>query len=98
MKAKDRLNRNKHGVSLAEAEYFNWQDFLWKLDRRGDYAEDREAGIGTIGSHLYKVVYVERGDVLRIISLRKATQTEEDEYASQYEAQAPVDSIYPFHG
>ena len=85
---KDQLNQNKHGVSLAEAEGFNWSNFLWEIDERRDYGEDREIGIGigigTIGSNLYCVVYVERADTRRIISLRRATKREEDAYATSY--------------
>jgi uncharacterized protein len=81
---KDRLNRNKHGVSLAEAEHFNWDCFLWGIDHRDNYGEDREIGIGTIGSNLYCVVYVERGGSRRIVSLRRATKREEDAYARTY--------------
>jgi uncharacterized DUF497 family protein len=82
--AKDILNRNKHGVSLAKAGDFNWNNFLWEIDTRNDYGEDREIGVGTIGSDLYCVVYVERGDTRRIISLRRATKREEDAYATRY--------------
>ena len=50
-------------------------------DQRRDHGEDRIAGLGYIGDRLFYVVFVARGEVRRIISLRKANQREVKRYA-----------------
>ncbi|MFZ1548330.1 MAG: BrnT family toxin [Candidatus Nitrotoga sp.] len=81
--AKDALNKSKHGVSLSEAEKLEWDDALIWQDNRRDYGEVRMIALGAIGARLYCVVYVEREDVRRVISLRKANCREVMDYANQ---------------
>jgi len=73
---KDRLNKAKHGVSLAHAENIDWDLALESLDDRRDYGEDRYVALAPIGSRLFYVVFVDRGMKRRIISLRKANARE----------------------
>ncbi len=79
--AKDAKNREKHGVSLAAAANFEWEDAVTWPDQRRKYGEPRCAGLGYIGHRLFYVVFVARGEELRIISLRKANQREVKRYA-----------------
>ena len=79
--AKDEQNRVKHGISLALAIELEWDSTVVWLDERRAYGEDRMCGIGYIGNRLYFIVYVDRGEVRRIISLRKANLREIDKYA-----------------
>ena len=79
--AKDAKNTDKHGVSLGAAEGFEWEQAVTWPDQRRDYGEDRIAGLGYIGDQLFYVVFVARGEVRRIISLRKANQREVKRYA-----------------
>lgn len=73
---KDLLNTNKHGVSLSLSESLEW-DWLQSMpDTRYDYGEKRMIGYAPIGDHVYCVVYVDRFQQRRIISLRKATKRE----------------------
>ncbi len=81
--AKDAINRCKHGVSLSEAARLDWNRVLAKLDSRTDYGGPRQIGYGPIGRRLYCVVFVDRGDTLRIISLRKANNRDTDRYETQ---------------
>lgn len=81
--AKDAINRTKHGVSLGEVARLDWDWVLAKPDTRADYGELREIGYGPIGRRLYCVVFVDRGDTRRIISLRKANRREIDRYEAQ---------------
>ena len=80
--AKDRANQSKHGVSLSEAAKLEWDDALIWHDTRRDYGEARMIALGAIGERVYCVVYVDREDVRRIISLRKANNKEKKLYAS----------------
>ena len=44
--------------------------------------EERVFALGYIGNRLHAIAYVERGEVTRIISLRKANPREENRYAA----------------
>lgn len=79
--AKDASNIAKHGVSLALAAEFEWESGVVWPDVRREYGEARMAAIGYIGLRLYAVVFVDRADVRRIISLRKANLREVKRYA-----------------
>jgi uncharacterized protein len=79
--AKDQSNTSKHGVSLGAAADFEWDDALVWADERKEYGEARMCAIGYIEDRLYVVVYVDRADGRRIISLRKANLREVRQYA-----------------
>ena len=72
-------NIKKHGVDFAAAEGFDWETALVAYDGWYD-DEDRWIAIGFIGIMVYVMVYTERGNNVRIISLRKATPNEEKYY------------------
>ena len=79
---KDAANVAKHAVSLAMARDLEWDTLQCKEDTRRNYGETRIAGYAFIGQRLYGVVYVIRGDVYRVISLRKANQREVKSYVA----------------
>ena len=64
---KDRVNRQKHNVSLAEAESLEWDTLLCMPDSRRDYGEIRFIGYALIGRRLYCVVFTDREDTRRIV-------------------------------
>ena len=74
--AKDAANRQRHGVSLAHATELNWDFAMVWIDDRFDYNESRMRALVPADSHLYYVAFVDRGDVRRIISMRRATRKE----------------------
>ena len=78
--AKDQANSEKHGVSLAAAAEFEWDEALTWIDERKDYGEERMCAMGYIGMRLFYVVYVDRARVRRIVSLRKANSREVQRY------------------
>ncbi len=78
---KNAANLAKHEVTLSEAENMEW-DTLWAFpDERRHYGEERMVGFAYIGLRLYCVVYTDRGNTRRIISLRKANSREMKRYA-----------------
>ncbi|MCM8596934.1 BrnT family toxin [Accumulibacter sp.] len=79
--AKDAANMAKHGVSLALAAEVEWESAVVWPDVRREYGETRMAAICYIGLRLYYVAFVDRAEVRRIISLRKANQREVKRYA-----------------
>jgi uncharacterized protein len=78
---KNAQNFIKHGISFQEAKtIFDGNVFNW-IDDRVDYLEIRETSIGAIqGVVIVVVVHTERNGITRIISARKATRTEREEY------------------
>lgn len=78
---KNLANLAKHGVSMAEADGFEWNESLVRADDRYEYGERRMSALGYIGNRLHVVVFVDRDGVRRIISLRKANKREERIYA-----------------
>jgi len=78
--AKDAGNRAKHGLSLDMAIDLDWDAALVWIDHRVAYGEQRYAALAPLGGRLYFVAYVDRGDVRRIISLRRANRRESRHY------------------
>lgn len=78
---KDAANIAKHGVSLADAVVLEWDTLMVEPDARCDYGENRMIGYAIAGNRLYCVVYVDRGALRRIMSLRKANPREVRRYA-----------------
>ena len=77
---KDRANRTKHDIGFAEAQvlFESDADYLVIYDQEHSDDEDRLLAIGPIGRGVVVVVHTEPGeDVIRIISARMATRTEE---------------------
>jgi len=82
---KDAANIAKHGVSLAEAERFEWDTAESVEDIRYDYDEQRFKATGFIGRDVYVVIYCDREGVTRVISLRKAERFEVRRYVHYLE-------------
>ena len=79
--AKDAVNIAKHRLSLAAAVAMT--DILDVADRRTEYGEQRFVAYGLIEGRLFACVWTPRGDVRRIISLRKANRREIRAYHSR---------------
>lgn len=71
----------KHGVSLADADGFEWETAVVREDARKQYAEPRFEAKGYIGDRLHVMVFCLRVQTLRVISLRKANPREVKSYA-----------------
>ena len=82
---KDGSNQLKHGVSLAMAAELDW-DAAWVwVDERVDYNEMRMITLAPKTEILYCVAFVDRGEVRRIISLRRANRREVKHYVENDE-------------
>ena len=78
---KDSGNREKHGVSLAfGSDVLADADRLDILDVRFAYAEERIITYGMAQSRVWVCVFALRGEVHRIISVRKANERESRRY------------------
>ena len=78
--AKDAANQAKHGVSLALAGELDWEAALVWVDDRIEYGELRVIALAPKTETLYYAAFVERGEVRRVISLRRANRREVKHY------------------
>ncbi|MGA3073738.1 MAG: BrnT family toxin [Bryobacteraceae bacterium] len=82
--AKAEANRQTHGVSFDLAKVFNDVFAVERLGDREDYGEERLVIIGMAKGHIMLyVAYTERDQRIRIISARRATEREQDDYFTQ---------------
>ncbi|MGD0162014.1 MAG: BrnT family toxin [Candidatus Sulfotelmatobacter sp.] len=84
-KAKAKANFRRHGVSFDLAKTVFKDPFaIERLDDREQYDEERFVIIGVAeGKVVLFVAYTERQERIRIISARRATQYEQDDYFQQ---------------
>jgi len=77
-------NVRNHGVSFAHAALAFRDPFAveW-IDLREDYGEERIILLGRVDSYVLNVVYTQREERIRIISARRATKNEQDNYYRQ---------------
>jgi uncharacterized DUF497 family protein len=78
--AKDAANQTKHGVSLSMAGDLDWEAALVWVDERFEYRETRMIALAPKTEVLYYVAFVDRGEVRRVISLRRANRREVKHY------------------
>jgi uncharacterized protein len=82
--AKDAANEAKHGESLSMAGELDWEAALVWIDERFEYGETRMIALAPKTKILYYVAFVDRGDVRRIISLRRANRREVRHYVESF--------------
>jgi uncharacterized DUF497 family protein len=79
--AKNAANEAKHGIDFVRAGLlFDGRPTVSLASPRGD--EERHLTIGEINNRLYAVVWTRRGDVIRLISARRARREEKKRYRS----------------
>jgi uncharacterized protein len=78
--AKEAVNLAKHGISLAEAARLDWDNALVSLDDRREYGELRQVALAPMDGRLWVVVFTDRPEGRRVISLRKANLREYRRY------------------
>lgn len=85
-KPRTRPTSNKHGIDFNDVPDLFQHPMLVLRDDRVDYGEERWISLGWIKALVGVVVYTERrGDVIRIISARKATKQEAKRYVESIE-------------
>lgn len=79
--AKNALNLRKHGVPLTlGAEVLTDPNLIEREDRSMDYGEVRYTVIGMAAGTVHVVVFTERADRIRFISVRPADRRETGHY------------------
>ncbi len=80
---KRRANLRKHGIDFVDAERIFRGFTLIAEDTREAYGEERFLTLGLLEDQVVSVTHTERGEDIRIISIRKATKHEARFYFSQ---------------
>ena len=83
---KNNRNIQKHGYDFSDAAQIFDSPMLVKLDSREDYQEDRFVGLGVLRNLIVVIVFTENveKDVIRVISIRKATKNEREIYERKF--------------
>ena len=77
------LNLAKHGIDFRDAEIIFDGPLVTVEDMREDYGERRYIALGLLAGVVVSLAYSERGDRIRIISIRKALKHEARFFFSQ---------------
>jgi uncharacterized DUF497 family protein len=81
---KRRRNLKHHGIDFTAVYRFEWDLAVRRVDHREDYGELREQAIRFVGARLHVLIFTERldedGDLIWVISLRKAEAPEKRTY------------------
>jgi uncharacterized protein len=79
--AKDVANRHKHGMALEVGlrVFDDPQHQVFPSIRPVD-GEDRYKAVGSVNQRLHTVVYVWRGETIRLISVRRSNAGEQRDY------------------
>ena len=80
---KCKANVRKHGIDFIGAEKLFDGYTVTVKDDRFEYSEERFVTFGLLDGEVVAVAHTEREDVIRIISMRKATRNEEKSYFSK---------------
>lgn len=80
---KRRITLEKRGLDFEDAARIFAGVHYTREDDRFDYGETREISTGLLGEDVVIVVWTERDDSRRIISMRKADKDERGEYYEQ---------------
>ncbi|MBN1941954.1 MAG: BrnT family toxin [Phycisphaerae bacterium] len=75
---KSKINKTKHGIDFVQAQLL-WQDH-WIEARLPFEGEDRFLVVGRIGKNCYSAIVTYRGDVIRVISVRRSRRNEKELY------------------
>ncbi|HVF42894.1 MAG TPA: BrnT family toxin [Pyrinomonadaceae bacterium] len=78
--AKRRSNLRKHGIDFVGIEELFEGMTVTILDDRTDYGEERFVTFGLLDGRVVAVAHTETEEVIRIVSVRKATKNEESGY------------------
>jgi uncharacterized DUF497 family protein len=70
----------ERGLDFADVAWVDWATALTVEDTRLDYAEARFVTMAPINNRLCVFAWCQRGEALRVISLRNANKRERNKY------------------
>jgi uncharacterized protein len=77
------INLSKHGVDFVDVPSMFDTDVVTVEDDRYNYGEQRFVTFGLLNGREIAVVHTDDGDLIRIISARRATKHEQRSYFEQ---------------
>ncbi len=80
---KSAANLRKHKIAFDLVFAVDWKSARIFSDDRHDYGEERQVARAMIDGQLYVIVFVLRGDTMRLISFRKANRRERALYGNE---------------
>ncbi len=80
---KRKINIRKHGIDFINVPLVFDSYTLTIEDDRYNYGEERSITFGILEGRVVVIVHTENDDLIRIISIRRATKYEEKAYFSQ---------------
>ena len=81
--AKRKSNLRNHGIDFFGIEQVFEGQTVTILDDRFDYGEERFVTFGLLDGRVVAIAHTETDEVIRIISVRKATKDEESSYIKE---------------
>ncbi|TXR49224.1 BrnT family toxin [Phyllobacterium endophyticum] len=82
---KAKRNLLKHGLDFEAVRRFEFDAAINWLADRNTYGEERIIAVSALGDNIYTLIYTIRGEAIRVISLRRASQKEMSIYARSRE-------------
>ena len=77
---KRQSNILKHGIDFVDIEEVFEDEIITILDNRFNYGEERFLTLGLLSGRVVVIAHTETDEMIRIISVRKATKDEEISY------------------
>lgn len=81
---KNQKNIERHGIDFQDAYLIFEQPILVKVDNRKDYGEKRLIGLGILFEVVVVIVFTNRGNAIRVISIRRANKNERKIYQEKF--------------
>lgn len=84
--AKRRVNLRLHAIDFVavESEDVFGKETLTRIDNRFEYGETRYITLGVLKGQVIAIVHTESSELIRIISVRKASKNEADLYFKEF--------------
>ena len=80
---KRRSNIKRHGIDFVDVEEVFAGETITFLDDRYDYGETRFLTFGLLWGEVVAIVHIETDEVIRVISVRRASKDEEETYFTE---------------
>lgn len=77
---KRQVNLQRHEIDFTDVEQIFENDIYTFIDDRFDYGEIRFVSFGLLDGAVAAVVYTETDEIIRVISIRRATKNEQQIY------------------
>jgi uncharacterized DUF497 family protein len=78
--AKRRSNVRRHAIDFVDVDQVFAGETITFLDDRYDYGETRFLTFGLLWGEVVAIVHLETDEVIRVISIRRASKDEEETY------------------